>query len=75
MPSLTTIRQERTQIGLPASKLLLKTLADGAKGTKGTVEMIDVALKARGSSAPLAQRLAGAPQGAAAKRGAPLANP
>lgn len=56
VPSLTTIRQERTQIGLAATKLLLKTLADGAKGTRGTVEMIDVALKARGSSAPLAQR-------------------
>lgn len=53
MPPLTTIRQERREIGIAASRLLRERLGPAGKGRHDcSIKMIDVALKQRGSTAP-----------------------
>lgn len=53
IPSLTTIRQNRTQIGVLAASYLLDQLANRLPPQTASVQQIDVKLIARQSTAPL----------------------
>lgn len=52
VPALTTIRQERTEIGLAAANLLLERLAHHGQQDEPGLKLIDVTLQVRASTAP-----------------------
>lgn len=52
VPALTTIRQDRHRLGARGAEVLLDQLAKG-KSQMGRVELIDVSLKVRRSTAPV----------------------
>lgn len=53
IPALTTIRQDRTQLGTRAAELLLKRLENPKSVTPTSVELVDVELVVRNSTARL----------------------
>jgi LacI family repressor for deo operon, udp, cdd, tsx, nupC, and nupG len=53
IPSLTTIRQNRTQLGVLAATTLMDLLSGRGAATKNPVQLIDVLLIKRGSTAGL----------------------